>query len=122
MNFNFWKKKPHVVAYHYNKEVLSNALVNILNKMPQYRGDEAMNDIREMIQILKNGAVLDSAHARDAKDHTYCQAKIEVFTEFDLFIEQAINRVSQEKKEGKKPVRGTFNSVRKTQNLAGSSI
>ena len=101
------------------KDNLMKSFSVILDRLSEYKQDECMKDIREIIQIGKNAAILDSAFSATDVDRIRFQAKIEVYTELQTQIEGAVNRVTVERREGKGPVRGTLRTVR-PQNAAVS--
>lgn len=109
---------PEVVM---SRDTLMKSFSSILEKLAEYKNDECMKDVREILQIGKNVAILDSAFSGSESDRVRFQAKIEMYNELQTHIEAAVSRTKTELKNGKGPVRGTLRTVR-PQNLAGSTI
>lgn len=112
-----WFKKKEKVIYPEivtSREKLNSSLDVIIDRLSEYRQDEGVKDLMEVIQIGKNIAVLDAAKAPNDQDRIRFQAKVEAYHELQTFIEAGINRVKNEIRNGKGPVRGTIRSVNRT--------
>lgn len=118
----FFKKKSRVVFPEvvFSKETLTKALSDLLDKLSAYKQDECMKDVREIIQIGKNAAILDSSMAIDESQRIRFQAKIEAYRELQDWIEVAVNRVATESRAGKGPMRGALRTV--SRNMTASAV
>lgn len=122
LNHIFGKKRYQREIINFNQERLVGSMNEIGLRLHSYKEDQSMIDIRNLIYIGKNLAVLNCATAKNEQERIGMQAKVEAFAEIHHFIEVSIERKVQEIKEGKKPVKGMFNSFRQTNFQAGSSI
>lgn len=121
-NYIFRKKSKQREIINFNQDRLIASMNDIGTRLPSYKEDPAMIDVRNLIYVGKNLAILNCATAKNEQERMSMQAKVEAFHEIQHFIEVSIERKVQEVKEGKKPVKGTFNAFRQTSFQAGSSI
>lgn len=118
----FKKKTKSFELLELNQERLLSEMQKIGEKFNSYKQEDCMTDMRRLIHIGKNLAVMNCATAKNEEQRIMSQAKLEVFNELQHFIEVSIERKVQERREGKKAVSGTFNTFRRANHQAGSAI
>jgi len=121
MNF-FKRKNKSTEIIELNQEKLSNQMREIGDRLSEYKDDPALKDILNLIKVGKDLAILSCASAKDDKDRVFSQSKVESYNDIQHFIEVSINRKVVERREGKKPVSGTFNAFRRASNQANSAV
>lgn len=121
-NYIFGKKSKQLEIINFNQERLVSGMNEIGLRLHSYKEDQAMIEIRNLIYIGKNLAILNCATAKDEHERIFMQAKIDSFNEIQHFIDVSIERKVHEAKEGKKPVKGSFNVFRRTNFQAGSAL
>lgn len=118
----FKKKNKTTELLELNQEKLVSSMNTIGERLNSYKGDDAMEDVRSLIRIGKNLAVLNCASAKNDQERIFSQAKAEVYNDLQHFIDVSIERKVQAISEGKKQVSGTLNTFRRTPNQAGSAF
>lgn len=119
----FFKKKQHSrVELKFNKDQLDRYAAEICDRLHLYKDEDGMKDLRELIQLSKNAAVLDCAGAKDENELIRFKAKVESFSELQHLVESSLHAKKLEAKEGKKQVKGTVNLYRRGSSQAGSAI
>ena len=118
----FSKKKKSVELITLNQEKLMSDMQKIGDRLNEYKDDQAMKDVRALIYIGKNLAILNCATAKNDQERIFMQSKVESFSDIQNFIDISIERKAQDQKEGRKAVKGTFNAFRRVNNQAGSAF
>ncbi len=106
----------------FNRKKLGEEMVKISDNMHQYKEDPFLPEILALLRIGRDIAILDCSDTSNVNDLIKIQAKIAVFNEIRSFIISSIDRKQQEAKEGKKAVRGSFNTFKRVNNQAEASI
>jgi hypothetical protein len=122
----FKKKKEAPKAFEtleLNVVSLNEKMERIAARMYVFKEDECMRDVKELIRIGKNLALIAAASAANDSERVKYQAKFEAHDDLNKFIEQWLNTKPKPKEEDKP--RGTLrlaNTFRRVNNQAGSAF
>lgn len=118
----FNKDKEYKKEIIFNRKAIQDKLAEISDTLHMYRNDEPMKIVMSLIKLGKNISILDASIANSEEARISVQAKVNAYSELQLFIETALERKVITSEEGKKTMKGAFNSIKRFSNQAGSSI